>query len=213
MKRIEIKGIVDAAADGIVEAIRDYYQSSRKSSWYVEPSQIRSPWHAPEYMFTVSIYREITKLGNPLYADVEDPVEAAICDAGGWGSGRVPDAARRDGWFDIVLSNKKHQPFAVIEVKKTAAPSEARSDAARILAVLNRHTTIKWGMLALVVPGQDAEGNVGMLEDRIALFEETVPDYVGDWNVICGVRQTDDVGDGRRYAAMAFKIGPQRSRE
>ena len=168
-------------------------------------------------MFTVSIYREITKLKDPPYADMEDPVEAAIWDAGGWGGGRIPAAARRGGGFDnrfdIVLSNKAHQPFAIIEAKRAAGPSGVRSDAERICAVLNRPTpTIKWGMLALVVPGQDAEGNVGLLEHRIELFGNTVPTYVGDWNVSRSVRKTEEDGNSRRYAAMVFKIGPRRSR-
>ena len=181
----------------------------------------RSPWHAPEYMFTVSICREITKLKNPPYVDMEDPVEEAIWDAGGWGSGRIPDVVlrkgkgrSRKGWFDIVLSgSKSHTPFAIIEVKKAAGPADVRSDAERICAVLDRSTpTIRWGMLALVVPGQDAEGNVGYLEDRIELFGNTVPTYVGDWNVSRSVRETEEVGNGRRYAAIVFKIGPRRSR-
>ena len=204
---------VDAAANGIMEAISDHYRSSRNSCWYGVPREQRSPWHAPEYMFTVSIYREITKLENPPYVDMEDSVEAAIWDAGGWGGGRIPAAARREGGFDIVLSNKAHQPFAIIEAKRAAGPANVRSDAERICAVLNRPTPIiKWGMLALVVPGQDAEGNVGLLEHRIELFENTVPTYVGDWNVSRGVRETEEDGNGRRYAAMVFKIGPRRSR-
>ena len=208
-----MKRIVDAATNGIMEAIGDHYRSSRNSHWYGEPREQRSPWHAPEYMFTVSIYREIIKLENPPYVDMEDPVEATIWDAGGWGGGRIPAAARREGWFDIVLSDEAHQPFAIIEVKMAAGPADVRSDAERICAVLNRPTpTIKWGMLALVIPGQDAEGNVGYLEGRIELFGNTVPTYVGDWNVSRSVRETEEVEIGRRYAAMVFKIGPRRSR-
>ena len=198
-----MRRIVGAARNGIMRAISDHFSFSRKESL----------WKAPEYMFTASIYREIIKLKNPPYVDMEDRVETAIWDAGGWGGGRIPAAARRDGWFDIVLSDEAHQPFAIIEVKMAAGPSDVRSDAERICAVLNRPTpTIKWGLLALVVPGQDAEGNVGFLEDRIELFGNTVPTYVGDWNVSRSVCETKQVGNGRRYAAMAFKIGPRRSR-
>ena len=150
---------------------------------------------------------------------MEDPIEEAIRDAGGWGSGQIPAAVlrkgkSRKGRFDIVLSyNKSHTPFAIIEVKMAAGPAGVRSDAERICAVLNRPTpTIGWGVLAIVVPGQDAEGNVGYLEGRIKLFGNTVPTYVGDWNVSHSVRETEEVGNGRRYAAMVFKIGPRRSR-
>ena len=205
-----MRKIVDAATNGIMRAISDHFSFSRKESL----------WKAPEYMFTASIYREIKKLKNPKYrVDMEDPIEEAIRDAGGWGSGQIPAAVlrkgrSRKGKFDIVLSySKSHTPFAIIEAKKAAGPADVRSDAERICAVLNRPTpTIKWGMLALVVPGQDAEGNVGYLEDRIELFGNTVPTYVGDWNVSRSVRETEEVGNGRRYAAIVFKIGPRRSR-
>ena len=150
---------------------------------------------------------------------MEDPIEEAIRDAGGWGRGQIPAAVlrkgrSRKGKFDIVLSDSRsNTPFAIIEVKKAAGPADVKSDAERICAVLNRPTfAIKWGMLALVVPGQDAEGNVGYLEDRIELFGDTVPTYVDDWNVSRSVRETEEVGNGRRYAAMVFKIGPRRPR-
>lgn len=205
-----MRTIVDAATNGIMRAIRDHYSFSRKESL----------WKAPEYMFTASIYREIKKLKNPQYrVDMEDPIEEAIRDAGGWGSGRIPakvlrKGGSRKGRFDIVLSdNKSRTPFAIIEVKKAAGPKQAKQDAERICEVLNRPTpTIKWGMLALVVPGQDENGKVGFLKRRIKLFGNTVPTYVGDWNVCRSVCKTKEIGNGRRYAAMVFKIGPRRSR-
>ena len=205
-----MRRIVDAATNGIMRAISDHFSFSRKEAL----------WNEPEYMFTASIYREIKKLKNPKYrVDMEDPIEEAIRDAGGWGRGQIPDAVLRKGRsrrgkFDIVLSdNRLHTPFAIIEVKEAAGPADVRSDTERICAVLKRPTpTIRWGMLALVIPGQDAEGNFGYLESRIELFGNTVPTYVGDWNVSRSVRETEEVGNGRRYAAIVFKIGPRRSR-
>ena len=171
-------------------------------------------------MFTASIYREIKKLKNPQYrVDMEDPIKEAIRDVGGWGSGQIPAAVLRkgrslEGRFYIVLSdNKSYTSFAIIEVIMAAGPAKVKSDAERICAVLNRPTpTIQWGMLALVVPGQDETGKVGFLKRRIKLFGNTVPTYVGDWNVNRSVRETEEVGNGRRYAAIVFKIGPRRSR-
>lgn len=205
-----MRRIVDAATNGIMRAISDHFSFSRKESL----------WKAPEYIFTASIYREIKNLTNPQYrVDMEDPIEEAIRDAGGWGRGQIPAAVlrkgrSRKGKFDIVLSdNKSHTPFAIIEVKKAAGPKQVKQDAERICAVLNRPTpTIQWGTLALVVPGQDQYGNVGFLKRRIELFGDTVPTYVGDWKVSPSVRETEEVGNGRRYAAMVFKIGPRRSR-
>ena len=205
-----MRRIVDAATNGIMRAISDHFSFSRKESL----------WKAPEYIFTASIYREIKNLTNPQYrVDMEDPIEEAIRDAGGWGLGQIPAAVlrkgrSRKGKFDIVLSdNKSHTPFAIIEVKKAAGPRQVKQDAERICAVLNRPTpTIQWGTLALVVPGQDQYGNVGFLKRRIKLFGVTVPTYVGDWKVSPSVRETEEVGNGRRYAAMVFKIGPRRSR-
>ena len=205
-----MRTIVDAATNGIMRAISDHFSFSRKESL----------WKAPEYMFTASIYREIKKLKNPQYrVDMEDPIEEAIRDAGGWGSGQIPAAVlrkgrSRKGKFDIVLSdNESHTPFAIIEVKKADAPNQVKQDAERICAVLNRPTpTIQWGMLALVVPGQDQYGKGGFLKRRIKLFGDTVPTYVGDWNVSRSICKNKEVGNGRRYAAIAFKIGPRCSR-
>ena len=169
-------------------------------------------------MFTASICREIKKLKNPQYrVDVEDFVEAAISDAGGWGPGRFSPAARRDGRFDIVLSDDRTDtPFAIIEVKICSAPSTVWADAERIRIVLDRPTpTIHWGMLALVLTGQNDNGDVGLLhpdesrrtmrEGRIANMKNTVKEYVRV--VSCSV-EVIDVGNGREYAAMVFKVGP-----
>ena len=206
----------------MVRAIRDHYSFSRNSQhWWCGQ---RSAFYAPEYMFTASIYREITKLKNPQYrVDVEDPVEGAICDTGGWGSGRIPAAvlregkSRKDQKFDIVLSDDRTDtPFAIIEVMICSAPSEVRDDAERIRKVLDRPTpTIRWGMLALVLTGQNENGDVGLLhpdesrrvmrEGRIAHMKNTVRDYVRVVN--CSV-EVIDVGNDHEYAAMVFRIGP-----
>ena len=211
-----MRKIVHAAKKGIVRAIRDHYSFSRNSQhWWCGQ---RSEFYAPEFMFTASICREITKLKSPQYrVDVEDPVEGAVCDAGGWGPGGISLDARRDGWFDIVLSDDRTDtPFAIIEVKISSAPNEVRDDAERIRIVLDRPTpTIRWGMLALVLTGQNQNGDVGLLhpdesrramrEGRIAHMKNTVRDYVRVVN--CSV-EVIDVGNDREYAAMVFRIGP-----
>ena len=211
-----MRRIVDAAKKGMVRAIRDHYSFSRNSQhrWCGQ----RSAYYASEHMFTASIYREITKLKNPQYrVDVEDPVEGAVCDAGGWGPGGISLDARRDGKFDIVLSDDRTDtPFAIIEVKICSAPSTVWADAGRIRIVLDRPTpTIRWGMLALVLTGQNENGDVGLLhpdesrramrEGRIAHMKNTVRDYVRIVN--CSV-EVIDVGNDREYAAMVFKIDP-----
>lgn len=203
-----MKQIVDAARSGIMRTIGDHFSFSRKESL----------WTVPEYMFTASISRQITTLRNPRYrVDVEDPIEGVIREAGGWGSDRIPaDVLRkgrsRKGRFDIVLSESKSRtPFGIIEVKKAIGPRGVKSDAERICAVLNRVTpTIKWGVLAIVIPGQNDAGKGGYLERRMNSFEHTVRDYVGNWNVISS-DETVKLGNGRRYGAMVFGIGPLRA--
>ena len=196
--------IVNAVNSGIMRAIRDHYSFARTSCYYGEQ---RSPWNAPEYMFTVYICQEIRRIKNPPYVNVEDPVEAAIQDAGGWGRGRIPEDMRPTGKFDIVLSDgtRTHTPFAIIEVKLASAPNEVWDDATRICRALSRRNRIRCGMLALVVPGQ-SEGSVGLLKSRIESFREAVPTYAHKWKVNCSVRKTEEDQNGRRYAAMVFKI-------
>ena len=199
---IKMRKIVNAATRGIMRTIRDHYSFSRISCYYGEQG---SPWTAPEYMFTVYICQAIRRVRNPPYVNVEDPVEAAIQDAGGWGRGRIAEDMRPTGKFDIVLSDKSHSPFAIIEVKMASAPSDVYDDTTRICRALNRRNSIRYGMLALVVPGQSMN-SLGLLNDRIENFRKIVPPYAGDWKVNCSVRKTEKDENGRRYAAMVFKI-------
>ena len=194
--------IVSPVIDGLERAVNDHYDFSRRSDYYEGQ---RSAWMAPEYLFTVCICQEIRRIENPPQVDIEDCVEAAIFDAGGWGQGRIGDNVRRDGKIDIVLSCDDHTPLAIVEVKVVYAPNEVWKDARRIYGILSRNNGIQHGMLALIISGQ-SESQSGLLADRVASFKKCIPDYVPEYDVTPTVRCLDIAEDDREYAAMVFTI-------
>ena len=194
--------MVSPVIGGLARAVNDHYAFCRRSSYY---EGRRWAWLAPEYLFTVYICQEIRCIENPPQVDIEDCVEAAMFDAGGWGQGKIPDDVRRNGKIDIVLSYDDHTPFAIVEVKVVSAPSEVQGDVQRIYRILNRNNRIRHGMLALIISGQ-SENQYGLLADRITTFEECIPDYVPEYDVTPTVRCLEAAEDGRKYAAMVFTI-------
>ena len=194
--------IVSPVMDGLARAVNDHYAFSRRSDYYEGQ---RSAWMAPEYLFTVYVYQEIRCIENAPQVDIEDCVEAAMIDAGGWGKGRIGDNVRRNGKIDIVLSYDDHTPFAIVEVKVVYAPNAVWEDARRIYGILSRNNGIQHGMLALIIPGQ-SENQSGLLASRIALFKECIPDYIPEYDVTPTVRCLEVAEDGREYAAMVFTI-------
>ena len=198
--------IVSAVMDGLARAVNEHYTFSRRSERYKGQ---RSAWRAPEYLFTVCICQEVRRMENPPRVDIEDCVEAAMIDAGGWGSGNVSDDVRRNGKIDIVLSDDEHTPyhtpFAVVEAKVVSAPGEVWEDARRIFRILNRNNRIQHGMLALLISGQ-AEIQSGLLAVRIPKFEKYIPAEFPGYDVTHTVRCLEAAEDGREYAAMVFTV-------
>lgn len=201
--------IVKATLEGMKNAFNDHYQHSRFS----DNREQRPAHRSPEYMFTTYIAQEIMQLRNAPYVDIESPVERAIEDAGGWGPGAVPEDARREGAFDIALSDGIG-PFAVTEVKISyAMTTRVKRDVIRICRVLNRGNNIRCGLLALLVSGQSRNSNgeitYGHRQGRVLTFKKRAQDLVERYgrNLCVTCRESVLIVDEQKeYAAMVFKI-------
>lgn len=201
--------IVRATLEGMQSAFNDHYRYSRFS----EDGEQRPAHRSPEYMFTVYIAQQIMRLRNAPYVDIESPVARTVADAGGWGPGAVPDDARREGTFDIALSNRIG-PFAVVEVKvRHAMTSQVEGDVIRICRILNRGNNIRCGLLALLVSGQSKNANreitYGHRQKRVSTLkkraQKLVEGYGRNLRVTCR-ESVLIVDEQKEYAAMAFGI-------
>lgn len=201
--------IVKATLEGMKNAFNDHYQYSRLS----DNGEQRPAHRSPEYMFTTYIAQEIMQLRNAPYVDIESPVERSIEDAGGWGPGTVPEDARREGVFDIALSDGIG-PFAVIEVKIShVMAARVERDVIRICRVLNRGNNISCGLLALLVSGQSRNANreitYGRRQRRVSTLKERAQELVEDYgrNLRVTCRESVLIVDEQKeYAAVVFKI-------
>ena len=201
--------IVKAILKGMERAFDDHYLHSRTSG----EGEQRRAHRSPEYLYTVYIARQIMDINNGPYLDIEDPVERAVLDAGGWGSGAIPPDARRHGTFDIVLSNGTG-PSAVIEVKCSHAMTDpVKRDIVRICRVLNRRNNIRYGLLGLLVSGQgrNANGEIsyGHRETRVLAIKTRAQEIVEKYGNNLRVTSRESLLTGneqQEYAAMAFKI-------
>ena len=206
--------ITKAILKGMEKAFRDHYRYSRIS----EDGDQTLVRRTPEYVFTVYIARQVMNLPNAPWVDIEDPVERAVVDAGGWGSGKIPRDTRRNGKFDITLSNASG-PFGVVEVKLShAMKKQVKADIVRICRVLNRGNNIRCGMLALLVSArwQDKNGvwHYSPLQDkRLPTIKKVARKIVkkkgNNLRVTCR-KSVLTVDELQEYALMVFKISRPR---
>ena len=139
---ISADDIIHRTSTGIQKAQEDYeYWSGGR--WL---------WEAHEYLATVYIAREISKIRGSYYLTLEDNVRATIRDAGHLRRGRPPKDLRLKGRFDIVVWWAKGTPRAVIEVKSQPAGfSSVKDDVARICSTLKADTDIRFGLMAYYI--------------------------------------------------------------
>ena len=201
--------IVKTTLEGMKNAFNDHYRYSR----YSENGEQRPAHRSPEYMYTVYIAQQIMRLKNAPHVDIESPVARVVADAGGWGPGEIPEDARREGTFDIALSDRI-SPFAIIEVKISHAMTDpVERDVVRICRVLNRGNKIRCGLLALLVSGQSRNSNgevtYGRRQGRVKRLKKRAQKLVEEKgrNLRVTCRESALIVDERKeYATVAFKI-------
>ena len=132
--------IIKSTLDGIDESM-NLYQTWSDGEWL---------WNAPEYLITVKIAENISKLYGTKYITLEDNVESILNLAKAKGS--TSDVSRKNGRFDIVVWGKKGRPRGIIEVKNNVfRAGKIQGDIERIKEVLKRKkskSTIEFGLIA-----------------------------------------------------------------
>ena len=145
---MNIDDVVKKVLSGIVKAKKDY------EDWSDCPLQ-----EAPEYLLTVYIAKEIGQLGGGgrKVLTLESKVQDIVDDAGGIGSGRVPEGTRLGGKSDVTLYWADGIPRAVIEVKNQLTRASAiEDDLIRIRSLLrNQSNRIKFGLIASCTSEKD----------------------------------------------------------
>ena len=156
-----IDKIIKKTLSGIVKAQKDYEGWSGGSLW------LR---HAPEYMLTTYIAKDIGAYYLTLESSVRDTLTLEssardiVQDARGIGSGRLPEAVRLDGKIDITLwRGNDETPRAVIEVKKQISNAKAikiKNDIIRIKHLLRKEeNAFEFGLIAFCTANKGGGGD------------------------------------------------------
>lgn len=139
--KVSIATVVRGALNGIIKAQREYEKWSG-GEWLL---------YAPEYIATVFVAQEISKLDGSKYVTVENGANAAIEDAGARGRGKLHHKIRANGRFDILLWWADETPRAPIEVKCQVTRIEnIKADLQRIEKVVHRSkedSSFQFGMV------------------------------------------------------------------
>jgi hypothetical protein len=126
---VSMDEITQAALQGIIKAQHEYADWSG-GEWL---------WHAPEYVSTVFVAKEVASQGGAKYVTVENSAATAMDDAGARGRGRLSRKIRENGRFDILLWWANGFPRAPIEEKRQVTGIEKISaDLQRIEKVVRR---------------------------------------------------------------------------
>lgn len=150
--QVSIATVARGALNGIVKAQREYENWSG-GEWL---------WCAPEYIATVFVAQEISKLDGSKYVTVEHGANAAIADAGARGRGRLHHKIRANGRFDILLWWADETPRAPIEVKcQVTRVEKIKADLQRIGTVINRSkqdSSFQFGVVVFYSSCKDGKG-------------------------------------------------------
>ena len=140
--------------------------------------------HAPEYLLTAYIAREIAgrRKERTFHIALESNVGVSIDDAGGVGRGKVSDRLRLNGRFDILLSWASGNPRAIIEVKNQVVRfADIEEDVVRIVSVLQRErTSFRCGLISFYTSWRDShiESARARVLRRVQEIESDVNNYV-----------------------------------
>ena len=184
---ISIDEVIEKTLSGIVKAQQDY-EAWSGGLWL---------WEGPEYMLTTYIAKEICTIEGSYYLTLESSVKETVVEAGGWGRGRPPQAARRGGRSDITLYWGNGYPRSVIEVKNQVSDiAKVNKDIIRIKTLLrNRKSKFQCGLIAFYTSRGKKRGDDGGARAKIEEWLE---------NIECGTR--DILGAGYRLSRHDIQI-------
>lgn len=147
--------VIESALKGIAKAQADYEEWSG-GCWL---------WEAPEYLAGTYVAREIAfqaGKNHRYFLTLEHGTKSAMEEAGGVGRGRLHNAIRYGGRFDLMLWWASDTPRAPIEVKNQVTHfANICADIDRIARVLDRNngrSTFQFGMSVFYTSIESSDG-------------------------------------------------------
>ncbi len=148
---ISIKQIVNATLKGIESSQKKY--ESWTGGWWL--------WAGPEYLITINVAEQLSKLAGPKFITLEHSSRLALDYAGAKGKGRLPRDVREHGKVDILLWWASDAPRAVIEIKNQIYYKEQYfKDIKRIKEFLKRNSedsSLQFGLFAFYDSADDGK--------------------------------------------------------
>jgi len=168
-RAIPIETIIESTLDGIDESVK-LYQEWSGGEWL---------WNAPEYLMTVKIAENISKIDGAKYITLEDNVKYVLDLSHMKGKGQASEKARTNGRSDIVFWYGNEKPRAIIEVKNAVFRlNNIVEDIERIKDVLEKFT-LQFGLIAFYMDRhyQKGKANQKIEENIYKIFEEIKEKY------------------------------------
>ncbi len=151
-KIVSRNNIIEACLNGIEESFSIYKQWSG-GEWL---------WNAPEYLMTVKIADEISKISQNQLVTLEDNLEYLLDVAGANRKGIISEDIRGNGRSDIVLWWGNRTPRAIIEVKNAVyGITKIDKDIRRIKCVLEqekKYSKIQFGVVTFYIDAASKNG-------------------------------------------------------
>ncbi|MGH2307191.1 hypothetical protein ACRCD8_05415 [Aliarcobacter sp. ERUVET-8] len=161
------KELEDAILLGIVNSQKSYFEWSNE--WLS---------FSPEYLITVKIAEEISKINKNKFVTLEDNVEYILNLSKAKGRGKISNSTRANGRYDIVVWWANGHPRAVVEVKNSVRNfKKIEEDVKRVCNTLNRKTTdstLKQGFIAFYIDNTYVNNAREKLNNQIEnIFQQT----------------------------------------
>jgi hypothetical protein len=181
MAKITQTEIMDACLNGIKKSFNEYYEWSGGDFL----------WNAPEYLLTVNIAKELSKIKKGKFITLEDNVKNTLKIANPSIRGPIPKKARPDGRSDIVLWWANGYPRGIIEVKNWISnfTHYIKEDIDRIITVLNKDSTLEFGICTFYIDNHYEKGDAKKkLFKKIENIIKEIKEYIEksslilDWN-------------------------------
>ncbi len=168
----DIKDDIASTVIHAIEKAHDEYLKMNGEKWL---------WAGPEYFLTVNIAKELKKMKQATFVDLEFSVKDTLFISGGKSTGRPKKRLRIAGRFDIVVwgteTNKddEYLPLATIEVKNKAfsLSDNIILDMERLIwSVKSTESSIRYAIFAFYTAfdynGEDVDQKIDSLFKRFS---------------------------------------------
>lgn len=201
---VSAENVLAAALRGMVDAQKCYEEIC--SAWLTE---------APEYYATVRVAERIAKLDGAKFVSLEHSAKGAIVEAGAIGRGKLKNAMRPNGRFDILLWWGNGTPRAPIEVKiGVTSIDKIHADIIRIQKVVHHQknkSTIGFGVVAFYSYARSTKSLTAKqkLEAMYINVAKSAKEIVGENCDTCFKSSKIYEDDGEAWRAGVLLIKPR----